>query len=346
MLSHKIYNELTQDLSVLWNEIYYADSNATYFQSWENINRIILIQGLKKINIYVIFYLGKPVAILPLELCNYKLMKVAKMIGSEFNDINKILVSDGNEVLVNSYLYSIEINVDLLVVNNTNARMFGAFAHKFRAVIQAETTRLFYDKNKGVFPRKKVKSDIERQIRRLEKLGDLNYRQIGIEEYGKFLDEMIIHKRNRFSETRVRDTLSSPNSDRLLRNLYSSEGCVSCSVLTLNDDFLAGSIGFLSMNGTYHYYMPAFNRSFSNFSPSKVHLYFETKFQLEVNKVELFDFTVGSEKYKFDWINSLEPIYSICIPITYKGFIWSCILWLKRTLVSNKTTVKIFNFFR
>jgi len=339
-LSHRVYSDLSDELRSIWHSVYAEDSSATYFQSWANNERCIFVNNIENFSIYVVLNNSVPVAIMPLENINKSVFKIGRLIGADFNDINDLLISDGNAGIVCNYISKISLDLDLIIFNNVSSLSWGAIAHKYMPIVCDETVRLFFDSNKSGGLRKKVKQDIERQIRRLSKFGELEYRQISMEEYATFLDDLIYHKRRRYAVTKVRDTLSRPNSDRHLRSLRQFNEDLSCSVLTLDTKFLAGSIGFKSRK-VYHYYMPSFNHDFAVYSPSKVHLYFETKYQLEENLVEHFDFTVGSERYKQDWINSMEPIYSVSLPRTLKGLVLASLMRVRREIFSSQIVVRL-----
>ena len=334
-LSHSKYCSFSGELRSLWQKVYERDSSATYFQSYENNARCIAINNVNDIHVYVVFNEGIPLAIIPLEQTFRLGFNVGRFIGHDFNDINDLLIVEGYIGIVYNYLSKISLGFDLVFLNNTRRAIWGAIGHKYMPILCDDTLRLYYEYNKKGGLKKKVKQDIERQIRRLSKLGVLEYRQIHLDEYESFLNDLVFHKRRRYAETKVKDALIHTDLVRHLKGLKKFSEGLSCSVLTLNNNYIAGSIGFISKD-VYQYYMPSFDNELSVYSPSKVHLYFELNYQQEDNGMNVFDFTVGREKYKQDWINSMEPISSVLVPQTLKGVILAYFIRARRAVFASR----------
>jgi CelD/BcsL family acetyltransferase involved in cellulose biosynthesis len=143
-----------------------------------------------------------------------------------------------------------------------------------------------------------LRGDIRRQIRRLEELGELKYREFSSwDEIPKstFHDFMCQHT------LRWPHAYKAPHFHENLLKAGLGSGIVHFSVLSVGDKEIAWHLGF-SYRGRYYYYMPAGNRDYFKFSPTKIHLYYLVKRAVE-NGYEVFDHLRGEENYKSGWSN-------------------------------------------
>ena len=65
--------------------------------------------------------------------------------------------------------------------------------------------------------------------------------------------------------------------------------------------------------------MPSFNSdSFQKFSTGNILLEKLVNYS-KLNKLEVFDFTIGGENYKKKWINNSIDLYDLILPVTLLG---------------------------
>ncbi len=151
-----------------------------------------------------------------------------------------------------------------------------------------------------------LRGDIRRQIRRLNELGCLNYR-----EYDNF-DTM----KNTFAQFMTAHSFRWPNAykapcfhEKLLK-----EGLpfvVHFSSLNIDEKPIAWHLGF-EYKGVYYYYMPAGNKEYSSYSPVKIHLYFLMKRAIE-KKMKKYDHLRGEENYKAGWSNGCNYVCNLSL---------------------------------
>ena len=149
-----------------------------------------------------------------------------------------------------------------------------------------------------------LRGDIRRQIRKLEKLGILNYIElIDINDALKELPSFLWNHKIRWPEA-----YKAPGfHEQLILNCLSL-GLVHFSVLKISDESISWHLGF-NDSKTFYYYMPAYNADYASYSPGKIHL----KFLIESAIVQhnlTFDHLRGVEKYKVGWANRKIIIFS------------------------------------
>lgn len=146
-----------------------------------------------------------------------------------------------------------------------------------------------------------LRGDIRRQIRRMNELGSLNYH-----EYESFDDA-----KDTFQEFILEHTKKWPNAykapffhENLLKTGLGS--IVHFSSLNIDNIPISWHLGF-EFAGTYYYYMPAGKKSYSKYSPVKIHLYFLIKRAIE-NKYTKYDHLRGDEAYKQGWASGSDSV--------------------------------------
>lgn len=153
-----------------------------------------------------------------------------------------------------------------------------------------------------------LRGDIRRQIRRLNEIGELKYN-----EYSSW-DEI---PTGVFSEFMRQHTDRWPSAykaphfhENLLKNGLKA-GIVHFSTLSIDNMEIAWHLGF-SFEGRYYYYMPAGNKNFSKYSPTKIHLYYLVRRAIEQN-YRIYDHLRGDETYKSGWSNKCQHVNSFTL---------------------------------
>lgn len=150
--------------------------------------------------------------------------------------------------------------------------------------------------------RKKMKSDTQRQIRRLSALGALEFRICGMDDRSldKVVRTFIEQKKARLQDQGKRGVIQEPGYVDLFMTEATRNPHVHLSYLSLNNDIIAIHFGYMFESRRMYYYMPSFAEEYSTYSPSRVLVYnlLEHCFQQEI---EVFDLTIGGESYKYDW---------------------------------------------
>lgn len=144
-----------------------------------------------------------------------------------------------------------------------------------------------------------LRGDLRRQMRRLEEIGPLRFKEykawedISETTFTRFMHNHSLrwphaYKAPKFHENLLREGLRT--------------GVVHFSTLSVGEMEIAWHLGF-TYEGRYYYYMPAGNQDFMKYSPTKVHLYYLMR-RAVLHKYSVFDHLRGEENYKAGWSNS------------------------------------------
>ncbi|GFO66046.1 GNAT family N-acetyltransferase [Geomonas paludis] len=158
--------------------------------------------------------------------------------------------------------------------------------------------------------RKKQKSDTLRQIKRLEELGELAFTIVpGVEPRSQeVLEAFLEQKRWRFQVSGVHGVLFKPGYEEFYREEVRRNPNVHLCCLTLNGEVIATHLGYLYKNRLY-FVMPTYDHRYGKYSPGRVLTYYLIRHCFEQG-VELFDFCIGPEEYKYEWTDRDVPITS------------------------------------
>ena len=161
---------------------------------------------------------------------------------------------------------------------------------------------------------KKHLSDVKRQTRRLQNLGDLRLRVLSdadnlVPHLGNLFKMHIGQWREKgfvsdFQRLRAREFY------RAIVNKMSHKG-LHFSALVLNGRPISYHLGFVR-NGYFYYYKPAFDTRYSQYSPGKVHVNYLIEEACNQNWA-IFDFLKGDEPYKFLWTKDTRETASVLI---------------------------------
>jgi CelD/BcsL family acetyltransferase involved in cellulose biosynthesis len=162
--------------------------------------------------------------------------------------------------------------------------------------------------------RRSHRGDVCRQIRRLNKKGNVSIRVFGCDEVGPALLEL-----RRFF--RAYDHQWAPHGDHmfqtalgrsflagLLRDLLPT-GFLHFSVLMCHERPIHWHMGFLFRNRLYFYKL-TYDRQWANYSPGKVHIALLIDECIRKG-VRYFDFLYGGESYKFSWAPTVNKLYRL-----------------------------------
>jgi hypothetical protein len=159
---------------------------------------------------------------------------------------------------------------------------------------------------------RKLRNDIKRQIRRLEKIGRIGFYVFDRHETEKALIEfnkLIVAYEEVWAEEQSKYFFKISSTVefyyKLINNLLPKD-LVHFSILTLNNSPIAWHFGFY-FNKSFHYYKPAYDIKLKDYSPGKILLYRLIKNAFERND-KYFDFGFGLEKYKLEWTKDISEL--------------------------------------
>ena len=150
---------------------------------------------------------------------------------------------------------------------------------------------------------KQLRQEINRQPRRLSKLGFLELKIISnVDRALEILPTLEKIRRKKFP-------LANKTKD-FYRNLVKfglESGIVHLSVLESDGRAISWHLGFLH-KARFYYYIPVFESEMATYSPGKVHLAMLVEEAIK-QKLEVFDLMLGAEDYKLKWANGSVDLY-------------------------------------
>lgn len=152
----------------------------------------------------------------------------------------------------------------------------------------------------------KLRGDIRRQIRRLNEVAPLEFKQyasgrdVPAEVFDAFMDA---HRK------KWPNAYKAPGFHQNLIDKCSLEGPIHFSTLNVGETVVAWHLGFV-FKGTYYYYMPAGNPEYLKSSPVKVHLYHLICSAIEQGYTK-YDHLRGDETYKSGWADGSQYVNTL-----------------------------------
>lgn len=152
-----------------------------------------------------------------------------------------------------------------------------------------------------------LRGDIRRQIRRLEKAGNLSFKVLkpsDVELALKILPELLEQHAARWP-----NSYRMPGFHEHLIRESLPEAILHLSELHLDDEVISRHLGFVYQE-RFYWYLPVYNPAYQGFSPGKLHLFFCMCDAIRL-QCSTFDFLRGDEAYKDPWKTGKELLYEI-----------------------------------
>ena len=169
----------------------------------------------------------------------------------------------------------------------------------------------------------KVRADSRRQRKRLSELGSLSFRVAKSNDEAMILTKiMVAQKQFRYDEMGIKNQFKDQaNIDFYVKCGSDRKGpSPHISALFLNDRVLSVHWGEV-FNGRFYYLMPSHDPEWDKYSPGRLLLEHLIEWSF-TNNLNVFDFTVGGEAYKYDWATHEMPLYEYKHALTEKGMIF------------------------
>ncbi len=321
-LQLEISNIFSEQLKVEW-ETLEANSNTTPFQTffWQK-TWFDTIGSKRNIQPFIIKVYSNKICIAIFPFCiKKKYLKLIYWNGGIQTDYNLPLINNkyynlvNLDIIWNNVLQKIK-PYDLIILNKLPEFINGnknLFIEKLKKKYLSSSYQLILNsKNLQKLKNKKIIKDNKRQIRRLNKIGDLKFIIAeNKEERKEIIDTMIFQKSQRYITTKSWDMFSEKENIVFYTKLDKNLNKISnfhYSCIKLNNEIIATHLGFHDKQNFY-YLMPSFDvKKYYIYSPGKILIEFLIEWAIK-NNLEIFDFTVGNEYYKKLWSNKSFNIY-------------------------------------
>lgn len=363
-MNFKLFNVFNNELKSEWIKIQ-GINNVFVFQTFD-WNKIwcenFLDYGMPFI--YIIYEEERPIALFPLYLKTFFGVRTLSLIGGKQSDYLSPLFSDKifdqninigsiwkylNKIIVDYHFLCFDKVPRNLVLNQLNPILNLNGFSVTNTSYSANLPQSFEEYDSTL--RTKLKSDIKRQVRRLEELGKLSFcyeiEQFNIEKYLNVLFEF---KSMQYKRTGVIDSFANDNVRKFYSSLFNdnfSSFKPIFSVLKLDDEPIAIHLG-VQFSGRFYYLLPTYNFDYQVYSPGKILLHRIIQEAINTKNV-VFDFTVGGEEYKREWCNNELVLqrfeYYRGILGYFVKMVFSCVNYLKRDRYMRKilTSIKRIN---
>lgn len=352
----KIYNQFNLELKNFWIELEKKSDISVFQTFYWNKSWYETIGNNKKtqLNIVLIFRNDIPVIILPFILTKSFGVNIISFIGDQQSDYLFPLISSSLDIdfkqtwsLVTQSLPKhdlIYFEKYTLFRNHANINFASVLKLKEFNISHSSTLPKTFEIF-NIKLRSKLKSDINRQKRRLSKLGELKFEIItNNNDFKKLVPEMISQKRKRYKKTNVPDPFINEDVQDFYINFIDSkteELIPHYSILKLDDKIIATHWGVIHKN-RFYYLMPTYSVDFMVYSPGKILLYFLIEESI-AQQLEIFDFTIGGENYKNEWCDDSLEIFYYLSSVSFKGIFYKYFLLIINQARQNKF---IWNFIR
>jgi CelD/BcsL family acetyltransferase involved in cellulose biosynthesis len=350
-LSIKTFHKL-DDASATWKK--FQDQGSLYvFQSFEWLNNwyqhIGMARGDKPFLVAVFDDAGEPICFLPFSVVSEARMSALTWLGDPLNDYGAPIVV--GEVTGFPEIWA-EVTkhlppVDIVRLPRIPERV-GDFANPFCALRcrryhnSAHYVRLtgnwaeFYEKHAGA----KTRSTDRRKHRRLSEKGSVTHKITdGSDRTGfdSLTRAMIEQKGQRYVEINARNILDDDSHRRFFTaptDELVTSGQLQVAGLFVDKAPVTTHWGMV-FGGRFYYYMPSIaTGDWRRYSPGRLLLFhlFEWCFD---NGVDVFDFTIGDERYKKDWCDEEMPLFEYFETRSFKGRLYGINYRLTKSLLGN-----------
>jgi len=356
----KFYDSFTDELKKNWQELeksseHYVFQTYTWSKYWFDI----ICSDSKNITLNIILVCdddSKPQLIVPLYTKIKFGIKILTFLGGSQSDYQTIIA---DRKLMNNicklkeyynYAKSVFPNSDIIhfekvpeIIGNNRNILLDILKFYYQESTFSVKLPTTYNEFKTKI-KSKILNDIKRQVRRLNSLGavELNCqlkKEYEIEE----INEMINQKRARYEATNVPDMFVDEKVYKFYLNLNKSPSDnfhIHFSTLKLNDNIIATHWGLVYLN-RFYFLMPTYLMGeYSVFSPGKILLNELINWSIE-SKLNVFDFTIGSESYKKEWCDTEFFLFEHYMINSCRGYLYLLFIKTKRLAKRNPHVLKL-----
>ena len=313
-----------------WARLWESDSRAEIFQSpewavawWRCFGHRYTLCSM------VVFADDRVVGIVPLA----KRDGVVQFLGTPEADYADIICEEKStpevlEAALNTLHESLNgwkeclwahLSADSRVMRHFRALPGNLTAHLHTVSTERYQTILMQDNRAAIFSSLLGKKHTRRLRNRIEKAGQVRFRNLQPQESGTHLEEFFHHHVRRHAAIGKLSAYAEPESRQFIRTLVETLGPQArFGVLELDGHSLAWSLGFQS-NGKFLLYQHTFDMDASSFTPGELLLWNLFEYAKQSVSRE-FDFGSGNEPYKGRFANHERETFSLFIePLGLKG---------------------------
>jgi len=337
MFTYKFFNEFSKELEQIWVRLE-NNGDFYFFQRYQYAKNLVSNFNVKSLIIVVVYKKNIPIAIFPLELKNYKKIKVLQWLGTNHSDYCGPLISKDN-VIPEEHFKLTWKNItqaikgfDIIILNkqpeyiNSIINPFVQFlSNDYHSKVHQ--IHIMNDNEDYLFDlqNKKFSSELKRTKKKLFKEHKVKFCNNLLLDQNNLIEKIITKKISLLKKNKLSHSINE-NFIIFFNNLskfYPKK--VFANTLEINNEIIAANIGIID-NQRYYYLLPVIlSEKFNSYSPGKI-LINEIINWSKKKELKIFDFGIGEEVYKKYWSNSTMKIFRC---IDFKGirglFLYFCL---------------------
>ena len=327
-LTKIIYKNYNKDLEVIWNEFEKKSYNYCFQSIYWLKNWYFNLNEKNRPDIYnvLIYSDQKLLMILPLCIEKKNGIRVLSWQGGDRADYMASLLSE--EFFIEKIIFLkiwTEVlneikNYDLIYLKRQPYKI-GNILNPFVTFLKNHnsdyTSSIILEKNYNLFLDKNIKpkfvSDTNRRIKNLETKGKLKFKifdNLLQNEIKHEIRLLLANKIERILDLKLKNPFNE-EAKKFYENFDDKEfnGIVHFSNLSINDTIISSHWGIVYKKCFYHLLPTIIDKSYYKYSPGRIHIQELIKWSIE-NSIDKFDFTIGEEEYKKDWVNKEDFLSS------------------------------------
>lgn len=350
MLEFKIFEKFDEECSKSFESLTHK-ANYSFFQTYSYLKSLSSISK-SEIKVVAIYENRKIIAILPLEIKKYFIFRVLQWIGTQRSDFcNPILIENFDKYIQNKNFLSLWKNIlkdigvfDLIFFNN-QISMIGDSTNPFTTFLKsAEFSKIYQIRLPDLFQKyldnqkkkdKKKYYEIHRITIKLKKLEEKLNVLFDIKELtdeNDSIKDIIKNKVKQLDRKKIRHNLDQ-KFIKIFENIINKDNSrYFIANLKVENKIIASCFGIL-LNDTFYYYIPfMMPNDYNNFKPGKILVLKIINWCIE-NKIKIFDFGLGEEKYKRNFSNHSLSLHRF---IEYKSLLGKFLFLGMKIIFFNK----------
>ena len=340
MYTFKIFENISQECEdILENKknIFYSN----FFQNIDYFKEIVKVKEIK-LKIIVIYYKKEVIAILPLEIRKFYLLKILQWIGTEYSDYCNPILSEDIQKNFNKknfidvwklILKELKNDFDIIFLNNQLSHINGLrnpfvehfSTWKFSKIYNIDLANNFDNyKNDIKNKNKKYAYEIHRTLIKYEKLKsiskDLRIEILNSDQDNLNFKNILNEKKTQLAKKNIRNNLHI-RYEKIFENLIKLKKINFYLIsLKIEDEVLSRCFG-IKYKGTFYYHIPTvLSNSYKKYKPGKILIIELIRWCIE-NNINKFDFGLGSENYKKHFSNKEISLHRYYNFNSFKGFV-------------------------
>ena len=311
-----------------WCNIYDVKNDLTvklFFVFVYSNDELILMLPLyikkKKFNIKILKFIGDPYDDLNFPIVKKNLELDYLRFNLHFDNFLKLHQSEFDLILLRNLLPELNSTKNPLIQNKNYLKSNINYFFKMDNMDIYSNDK--YSKDKNI----KKNNESYRKTKSLKKIGKISYFFNDKKNASDIINFVIGNKDKQFKKKKRKNIFYFKQNVQFIKNIHKFDFSCFC-YLMLDKTIISAHIGYIYKDTFYHI-MPTHDVSFNKYSPGYLLLENMLNNSLNLDEINSFNFTIGSENYKKKWSNSKNYLYTVISSTNFKGFFYSLYLKVK-----------------